>query len=176
MSDRRPQILIVDDDRLIVTMLSEMLAAEFRSATALNGEEAIEILKREPVVALLCDQNMPKTLGVEVLKACAELQPKAVRILVTASDNVADIAEAVNVARVHRVVVKPVRQVEITGIVKGAIREAELEEEYRRLLKDLRIAVDELKEREQELGRELNLRTQELRDVVAQFKAGGAAE
>lgn len=174
MGKYKPQILVVDDDHLILTILSDILSLEFRVLTAADGEAGIEILKREPVSALLCDQTMPKVLGVEVLGKCAELQPKAVRILITASDNVADIANAVNQARVHRVVVKPVREVEIVATIKSAIREVELEEENRRLVKDLRNAVEALKEREAELGRELNLRTKELREVVARFKAEGA--
>lgn len=166
MGQYKPQILVVDDDKLIVRMLSDILASDFRVLTAGNGEEALAILKKEPIVAILCDQRMPGISGVEVLKTCVEAQPKAVRIMVTATEDVKDVQDAINVGRVHRVLTKPVRDVEIIGTVKGAIREVELEEENRRLVDDLRHAVAELRDREKELERELNLRTTELKEVM----------
>jgi len=170
MPDDKPQILVVDDDRLLVTMLSDMLAADFHVLTAHDGDEALAILAKEAVAAVLSDQNMPKVSGVAVLQNCLDLQPKAVRILVTATDSVRDIADATNVARVHRVVVKPVRELEIPGIVKGAIREAQLEEENARLVSELQDAVAELQDRERELEHELQLRNEELRMVMSRIK------
>lgn len=169
MGDNKPQILVVDDDKLIVAMLADLLSSDFEVLTAFDGAEAIAILGRKDVVAILCDQNMPKVTGVEVLARCIDLQPNAVRILVTATDSVSDIADATNLARVHRVMVKPVREVELSGIVRGAIREAELEEENSRLVGELRDAVAELQEREQELERELTTRSEELREVMQQL-------
>lgn len=166
----RPRILVVDDDRLIVQMVSDILAAEFNVATATSGEEAVALLEREAVAAVLCDQNMPGMLGTEVLERCMHLHPRAVRILVTATDRVQDVAEATNRARVHRVVVKPVREVELTALVRGAIHEVELEEENARLVEELQAAVSELQQREKELERELKLRNDELRAVMAQLR------
>jgi len=172
MRRSKRQILVVDDDKLIVSMLSDILSAEFEVVTASDGEGAIELLRSTPVAAVLSDQNMPGKSGVEVLSEALERQPKAVRILVTATDSVKDVADATNLARVHRVVVKPVREVEIAGIVQGAIHEAELEEENRRLVAELRQAVTELQEREVELERELQARNEELRMVINRFKSG----
>ena len=166
----RPRILVVDDDRLIVQMIGDILAADFEVLAATAGTEALELLERERVAAVLCDQNMPGVRGIEVLERCMQLQPGAVRILITATDKVADVAEATNRARVHRVVVKPVREVELAGLVKGAIHEMQLEEENARLVGELQFAVAELQRREGELERELNLRNEELRAVMSQLR------
>jgi response regulator RpfG family c-di-GMP phosphodiesterase len=159
MRDATKTILIVDDDNLILTMLKDLLERDFRILTAVNGEHALEILKKEPVAAIVCDHMMPKITGVEVLKQCIGIQPKAVRILVTATESVQDVRDAVNIARVHRVIVKPFRLIEVDGIVKGAVRERDLENENQLLLA-------KLQERERELENELTVRTNELKEVM----------
>ena len=169
MTKRR--ILVVDDDKLMVAMLSDVLSADFDVVTAYDGDEGVEKVRSTQVVAVLSDQNMPTLSGVAVLTEALQCQPQAVRILVTATDSVKDVAAATNQARVHRVVVKPFREVEITGVVKGAIHEAELEEENRRLVSELQAAVAELQEREAELERELHARNEELRLVINRVKS-----
>ena len=159
MADQQARILVVDDDRLILAMLTDMLAPEYEVVTAADGARGLQALEAQPFAAILCDQHMPGLSGVEVLERAITLQPDAARILVTATDEVKTVAEATNVARVHRVVVKPVRQVEIKGILKGALREISLEAENRRLLEELRA-------RERELEHELTLRNEELREAM----------
>ncbi len=163
------KILIADDDRLIRQMLSDLLAPDFEILVAEDGQQALDLLEKEEVVAVLSDQVMPEVTGVEVLRKCIDMQPQAVRILITATDNLEALQSAVNEARVHRFVVKPVREVEFAEMVKGAIREQRLAEENARLVDELKDAVDELRAREQELERELEIRTQELKDVIDHF-------
>src|SRR5690606_37517079 len=118
------------------------------------------------LTAVLCDHMMPGITGVEVLRECMTLQPKAARILVTASENIQDVRDAVNVARVHRVIVKPFRNLEVEGSVRGAIREQDLERQNEYLVEELQHALVKLQERERELERELTLRTEELKEVM----------
>lgn len=63
-------LLIVDDEPLIVKNLKftlEDYASEI--FTAANGLEAIEVLKKETVHCIICDINMPKMNGVDLIKA-----------------------------------------------------------------------------------------------------------
>ena len=168
MGSLRERALVVDDDRLSRTMLRDMLSPHLDVKLAGSGQEALEILDREPFAVVISDHIMPGVTGVEVLTRCITLRPQAVRILVTASQNIKDIRDAVNLARVHRVIVKPLHEVEVESIVLGALRERELERENERLVRELREALDSLKAREQELEHELKVRTDELREVMAQ--------
>src|SRR2546428_11822190 len=115
-------------------MLADIFRRDYDVLTAFDGKAAVELLKRETVRAILCDQVMPKMTGVEVLKECASLQPDAVRILVTATDKIEALRDAVNLARVHRVIVKPVREIEVRGVIDGALHEQALERETARLV------------------------------------------
>jgi response regulator RpfG family c-di-GMP phosphodiesterase len=165
------KILVVDDDKLIRTVLSDLLGDDYEVITAANGSEALKALQKHDVAAVLCDQMMPDIEGVKVLEQCINLRPEAVRVLITASDDVRAARDAVNLARVHRFIVKPLHELEVVSLVRGAVRERELESENRRLVSELRTAVEQLQEREKELERELNVRTRELKEVVDRLLA-----
>ena len=169
-TDPRLRLLIVDDDRLMLAMLSDVFMSQFEITTASGGEAALEMLEQKSVAAVLCDHVMPGLTGVEVLARARELQPSAVRILITASEDVETIRDAVNLAHVQRVIAKPVHPVEVEGIVLGAIHERELELENERLVAELKAALAEVKAREVELERELKVRTDELRDVLRRVR------
>lgn len=171
MTEEQMHILIVDDDRLIVHMLSDLLRERYAVHTASDGQEALEALRKQSVAAVLCDHMMPKLTGVQVLAQCMEIQPDAIRILITASEDIKDLHDAVNTARVHRFLVKPIRTLELPKMLRGAIREARLERENRHLVAELKELVQELQAREQELEQELKIRTQELKDVMNQVLA-----
>ncbi len=64
------KVLVVDDDVDIRIALAELLvSAGFRVEEAANGQEALEILRREGGWVLLLDLAMPKMNGHQVLEA-----------------------------------------------------------------------------------------------------------
>lgn len=64
-----PTILIVDDDRLNRSALAELLQDEGRLLLAKDGASALQIMGREPDIALvLLDVSMPGMDGYEVLQ------------------------------------------------------------------------------------------------------------
>lgn len=172
-----PAILVVDDDPAIVRMLSDALKRKFRVTTAEDGERAWELVMEQAFTAILADHMMPGLTGVELLGRVAKSHPDTIRILATASDNLNDIRSAVNEARVHRYLQKPLRPVELAGIVAGAIRESEMEAENRRLVVKLQhknemlsVALAKVQEHERVLEQQVASRTKELRELVAQLE------
>ena len=62
------RVLIVDDEALILEVLSEHFKTDFEVETAANGADALgAILRQRPDVVLL-DINMPRMNGYEVLR------------------------------------------------------------------------------------------------------------
>ena len=61
-------ILIVDDERDIVSMLNQYFCKiGYVVYTAINGKEALNAITKHPDIILL-DINMPKKNGIEVLE------------------------------------------------------------------------------------------------------------
>lgn len=62
-------ILITDDDaNFRATMQGVLEPRGFRTVQAGDGQEAIEILHREPIHVLLLDMHMPRLTGLETLR------------------------------------------------------------------------------------------------------------
>lgn len=172
-----PRILVVDDDPDIVRLLKDVLKRTYDVHTAADGSAALELARGEKFVCVLADHMMPGITGVELLTQVATIQPSAVRILVTASERVEDVKQAVNEARVHRYVQKPLRPIELARLVAGAVREVELEAENNRLVIELKqkndllsMALAKVQQHERMLEREVELRTAELKKLVAELE------
>ncbi len=96
--DLNIKILIVDD----ITMMRRILRYTLKQIGLTNiieaddGKSAIKALKREKVDIILCDWNMPKMKGIDVLnKVRSDNELKAIPfIMVTVKDNKKDIEGA----------------------------------------------------------------------------------
>jgi diguanylate cyclase (GGDEF)-like protein len=164
------RVLIVDDDADILTMLHTVLRRDYDVLTANDGADALRVLAGNDVAAVLADHMMPGMTGVELLNRAHELKPGAARILVTASDRVSVVKEAINQARVHRFLSKPLRLTELPVLVAGAIREAGLEAENVRLVAELSVKNAELGRANERLESEVEARTRELREANAELQ------
>ena len=82
------RVLIVDDDVLIVKLLSELLAADNISiVTASDGAEAWEKIQRERFDLLITDVWMPQMNGLEVQSQVRELSPSTRVIMFTGKED-----------------------------------------------------------------------------------------
>ena len=80
----RSRVLIVEDEPHIIESLSFVLGREgFLVSTALDGEAAVEVLRRDPPDLVILDVMLPRLNGFEVLKlAKADPALKAIPVIV----------------------------------------------------------------------------------------------
>ena len=72
-AERKPTVLVVDDEPAIVELMRDFLEAEgFGVVTARDGAEALATLARTPVDCLLLDVMMPGQSGFEVCRQVRE--------------------------------------------------------------------------------------------------------
>ena len=90
----RRRLLIVDDEPLILEVLTEHFKGEYEVETALNGADALGAILRERPDIVLLDINMPRMNGVQVLKDIKQIDDSIAVIMVTASEQVTMAAEA----------------------------------------------------------------------------------
>jgi twitching motility two-component system response regulator PilG len=84
------KVLIVDDDSKLLNILKKGLQKyvdQFEVLTASDGEEAIEVLKRERISVLVTDLVMPKVSGLELLTYMNQNHPHIPCIVITAHGN-----------------------------------------------------------------------------------------
>jgi CheY-like chemotaxis protein len=78
------RILIVDDQEIICELIAEYLKADGHyTATALDGNDALALFKREGFDLVVTDHSMPGMNGVQLAKALKEDAPQTKVILLT---------------------------------------------------------------------------------------------
>jgi len=79
------RILVVDDEPEVCSMLEKFLTKKGHEVyAALNGEEALSVVKQERPHVILLDIKMPKMDGMECLKHIREIDKEAGVIMITA--------------------------------------------------------------------------------------------
>lgn len=99
----RPSLLFLDDDPDEIYMLQRALAPEgYEFLAASAAQRAFELLAANDVQMVVADQHMPGMSGVEFLSRVKQVYPNIARVMLTASADPKDVADAVNHAAVHK--------------------------------------------------------------------------
>ncbi len=131
---RKPTVLAVDDDRVMLTMLTQMLEKfGYSLQNASSGNQALQMLlaSHDTIDAIILDQEMPGLDGLQVasqMKADPKLSSIPV-IMLTGNSTQEKIREGIDVG-VFYYLVKPVSDDLIKSVAAAAIRERH----HRRLL------------------------------------------
>lgn len=123
-STARPySILITDDDRGCRESLREIVEPEgFRTLLASSGEEALDIVREEPVHLALLDMHMPRLTGLETLQLVRQINTMLPVILVTADASERLMRQAFR-AHAYSVIPKPVsKNVVLYTVVRALMR------------------------------------------------------
>jgi len=122
---QRPySVLITDDDRQQRETLRDIVEPEgFRALLASSGEEALEIVRHEPVHVVLLDMHMPRLTGLETVQLVhQQVSVTLPCILVTADATETLIRQALR-AHVYSVIPKPVsKHVVLYTVVRAIVR------------------------------------------------------
>src|SRR5262252_9512087 len=87
--DRAVRILVVEDEKKVATALREGLEPEgYEVVTAADGEQALELVGREPFDLVLLDLALPLRDGIDVLAALRKHDCMTPVFIVTARDTV----------------------------------------------------------------------------------------
>lgn len=126
-------ILIVDDNRLILESLSDLLKEEgVRLLTASDAEEALNLVRQEEIAVAVSDNIMPGMSGLEFLACLATFSPNTVKILMSAFADLPTVLTAINRSEVFRYVLKPWRDEEMMTAVREGLRRHRLIQSMRK--------------------------------------------
>lgn len=141
-----PAILVVDDEVRSLEAIRRTLEDEFDVLTATSAERAEEILGKDWVQVILCDQRMPGESGVSFLERVRENWPEVVRIILSGYTDTEDIIEGVNKAGIYQYIPKPWRPETLVEKVREAARLYQLERQSGNLSLEMRVTEPVLRE------------------------------
>jgi two-component system response regulator AtoC len=130
----RYTVLAVDDERDNLDVIRYAFKRSHPLLFAQSGAEAMSLLEKNQVAAIVSDQRMPAMSGLELLGQARRLRPDTVGVLLTAYGDVPLLAEAINSGLVYRYVQKPFEAADLGSAIRQAVEKHHLVIENRRLV------------------------------------------
>ncbi len=161
-----PTILVVDDERRSVESLERILEEEFEVFTATSVTEARQILEREWVQVILCDQRMPEMNGVEFLAQVREQWPEVVRMIISGYADAGDIIDAINESGIFQYISKPWNPDDLILKLRNAVQVFHLQRENEQLAVELKIKPSVLARNIEDKRRVLQSRFEDVQGIV----------
>jgi diguanylate cyclase (GGDEF)-like protein len=166
----KPIVICADDDRTNLNALGRVLRARCTVLLASTGLEALELVQANPDVAcVLADLRMPGLGGPELLARVAQIRPHCRRAVVTGFPESDDLIAAINAGHLHYVITKPWKLQDLLQVVDQLVHTHRLERDNNRLLNELRLANQSLREHETVLEAQLESRGHEISAATEQL-------
>ncbi len=134
---QKANILIVDDEKDICMALNILLSKEgYAVKEAYNGEQALDLIKKENFDIVMTDIKMDKMDGFEVLKETQKLSPETSVVMMTAFASVGSAVEAMR-SGASDYITKPFINDEIRLTIRRLLQSRELQMENQILRQEL---------------------------------------
>lgn len=136
----KKRVLVVDDERGVCAILTDLLSREnFKPTSCTSGEESLELLKQEPFDVVVSDLHMQGISGLDLLKEVRRFHPHTAFLMVTGTDDVRVGVQAMKQGA-DDYLVKPFQLDAVMASVARALEKKRLEHEvenYRRNLEQM---------------------------------------
>ncbi|MEJ2041032.1 MAG: response regulator, partial [Desulfosarcinaceae bacterium] len=120
-ANRRPKMLIVDDEQMTRMNLEHVLEKEgYDVMTARNGAEALDILSQQRFDVILTDLKMDKVDGMTLLTRAKQEHPDTEVIIISGYATVPKAVEAIKKGS-YQFLAKPLKLEDVRGTVKKAL-------------------------------------------------------
>ncbi|MBU8932949.1 MAG: response regulator [candidate division Zixibacteria bacterium] len=94
-SDKQ-SILVVDDEEIIRSFLSEVLSDDYDVSLAEDGDKAIEKIKEYRYDLIITDLKMPRISGEEVVKFASDTDPNYKIIVISGFSSLHTVSQSIN--------------------------------------------------------------------------------
>jgi response regulator RpfG family c-di-GMP phosphodiesterase len=120
MSDKKINLLYVDDEENNLMSFKATFRLKYNVTIALSADEAMKILDKKPFEIIITDQRMPNMTGIEFLEKVLEKYPDPIRILLTGFTDYNAVIEAVNKGKIYHYLSKPWKEEELELTINKA--------------------------------------------------------
>jgi response regulator RpfG family c-di-GMP phosphodiesterase len=133
LTDERPRILVVDDEKVIRDMLADFLDTEgFDVRTAEDGTSALTELSKDHFDLILSDLKMPRMGGIALLDEIAKSSPDSLTVIMTGFGTVETAIDAMK-RGAYDYVLKPFKLDEVMHVIQRGIEKRRMQAENMRL-------------------------------------------
>lgn len=155
MNDNKKRVMVVDDEQLILKIISDILTKEgYEVVVANNCEKAAEYLRTSRIDVVLSDIKMPVKSGIDLLEEIKKKDPNIPVILMTGFASLETAVEAVQNGAFDYLI-KPLDYGKLRSVIEHAADRYELYKENTRLLSDLKELNTNLELKVRERNRQL---------------------
>lgn len=139
MAKRKANILVVDDERGIRTLIKDLLSREGYSVeTADNASDALTLFAGKEFDLILSDIKMPQMDGIELCKRIFDINPEQLVILLTGYPSVETAVAGLKIGAADYIT-KPFTPDELRIVVSRALDERSRADEYDAMRRELRV-------------------------------------
>lgn len=118
---KKHRVLVVDDDGDLRTTISEALESSgFLVGQAVDGEKALESIRKERADLVMLDVDMPRMNGMECLNHIKEYDPSIIVIIMTAYSTIEDAVKATKQGA-YNYLAKPIKHHAIVEMAQRAL-------------------------------------------------------
>jgi len=138
MVDKKPRVLIVDDERVVCDLLyNELLERGYHCATAFDATEALTKLQTQDFDIVLLDIRLPGMSGMEVLDTINSAHWNTAAIMITAVSDVDVAVEAMKLGA-SDYIVKPFQLSRVDTSIRAVLanKKCSLEGEDKRITEE----------------------------------------
>ena len=146
--NRKPAIVLVDDEPMILTSIRTLLTLELESdvESFTSPFEAVKYLEKNTVDLTISDYLMPGMTGIQLLAEAKRLQPESTRVLLTGHADKASAIQAINQVALFQYLEKPWDNAQLLLVIQQAVERAHLLRELRQKILELGTAHSSLKD------------------------------
>lgn len=144
-------LLYIDDEKHNLTAFRHAFSDEYEVFTALSASEAYKIVKANDIQLIVSDQRMPEETGVEFLTRIRREYPNTIRTILTGYSDMDAVVDAINKSAIYYFFEKPWDEEKLKLVFRNALEALVLSSENSLLIRDLTIALEELRRKSSEL-------------------------
>lgn len=144
MSDKKINILYVDDEENNLISFKATFRVKYNILIAPSADDAIKILDSNEVDIIITDQRMPNMTGIEFLEKIIVKHPDPVRILLTGYSDLNAVIDAVNKGKIFHYLSKPWSEQELDETIKKAFEVYTAEKKIKEMNSKLALSNDQL--------------------------------
>jgi signal transduction histidine kinase len=126
ITEKRPFILVVDDDESIRDSCTQILTKDgYQAETAKDGSSGLKQIKEKKPDLVLIDLKMPGINGIEVLEKTREIDPNIIAVVITGYATIESAVEAMKIGA-YDFLPKPFTPDELRIIIKRGLEKRKL--------------------------------------------------